>query len=79
MFEYNVLTTIPRNFDPDVEGLTIDPIVKSCEGYVTHSVPLRLKGDTVINITTSKPLDLQYLTDQLDDNFKHLGETNSVV
>ena len=78
MFEYKVLTTIPRMFDPDIEGVTIDSIVESCEGYISHSVPLR-EGDTVINIVTSKPLDLQYLTAQLDDNFNDPEETNSVV
>ena len=78
MFEYRVLTTIPRTFNPDVEGITIDSIVGSCEGYVSHSVPYR-ERDTVIKIRTSKPLDTQYLTDQLDDNFRALGEEESVV
>ena len=78
MFEYKVLTAIPRDFDPEIEGVTIDSIVESCEGYVNHSVPLN-EVDTVINIKTSKPLDIQYLTDQLDDNFKDYMEKNSVI
>lgn len=78
MFEYRILTTIPRTFDPDVEGVTIDSIVESCKGYVSHSVPPR-KGDTILEIKTSKPLEIQYLIDQLDDNFRALLEEESVV
>ena len=78
MFNYEVITRIPRNFDPDVEGVTIDSIVESCEGYVEHSVPLNRKN-TVINIETSQELDPRYLTAQLDDNFKEYPEADSVV
>lgn len=77
MFKYRVLTTIPRMFDPDVEGVTIDSIVETCKGYVSHSVPCE-NGDTVIEIRTSKPLETQYLIDQLDDNFRFLGEKSVV-
>ena len=52
--------------------------MESCEGYISHSVPLT-RGETVINIKTSKPLDPQYLIDQLDDNFSNLGEEDSDV
>lgn len=78
MFEYRVLTTIPRNFDPDVEGVTIDSIVETCDGYIDHSVPHRGR-DTTITIRMSKPLDSQYLIDQLDDNFKDPFGIDSVV
>ena len=76
MYEYRVLTTIPRNFDPEVEGEAIDSIVASCEDYVSHRVPFNYKGDTEIFISTSKPLDYNYIIGQLDDYFSGLGETN---
>ena len=52
--------------------------MESCEGYINHSVPLE-RGETVINIETSKPLDFQYLIDQLNAEFRCLGEEDSVV
>lgn len=78
MPEYKVYTTIPRNFDPEVIGVTLVSIVESCEGYVSHSVPLNEKN-TIINMETSQPLDYKYLIDQLNDNFRAMGEQTSVV
>jgi len=72
-YKYEVYTTIPRNFDPEIEGITLDSIMETCEGYINHSIPLN-EEETVINITTSKPLDVKYLTGQLDDNFRETGE-----
>jgi|GEM_PF-2303507 len=78
IYEYEVYTTIPRNFEPDVEGLTIDSIVGSCHGYLDHSVPeAMIDNKTHIKIKTSKPLDFKYLVDQLNDNFRE-GEISVV-
>lgn len=78
MFKYEIHTTIPRNFDPEVEGVTLVSIVKSCKGYVSHSVPINEKN-TMIKIETSQPLDYKYLIDQLNAEFRAMGEQTSVV
>ncbi|MBS3094905.1 hypothetical protein J4474_04525 [Candidatus Pacearchaeota archaeon] len=69
-YDYEVYTTIPRNFDPDVEGTTLDSIMASCKGYVNHSIPLGMRDSmTTIKLSMSQPLDTKYLIDQLNDNF----------
>jgi len=75
---YEIHTTIPRNFDLEVVGIALDSIISTCEGYINHIVPL-VKGDTIIRMETSKPLDEQYLIDQLDDNFQAMGDESNVV
>lgn len=77
MFKYEIYTTIPRNFDPKVMGVTLDSIIESSKGYVNHSVPF-LEGDTIIKIETSQPLDIEYIKRQLDDNFRAIGEPTTV-
>lgn len=77
-YEYEIYTTIPRNFDPDVMGVTLDSIINTCEGYISHTVPLA-KGDTIIRMETSQPLDWKYLVDQLNDNFLAMGDDSTVV
>ena len=78
MFKYEIYTTIPRNFDPDVEGVTLDSIAKSCDGYVNHSIPLNM-GNTIIKIETSQPLEIKYIVNQLNAEFQTMGEETSVV
>ena len=78
MFKYEIYTTIPRDFDPEVEGITLDSIVKSCKGYVNHSIPLNM-GNTIIKIETSQPLEIKYIVDQLNAEFQIMGEETSVV
>jgi hypothetical protein len=78
MFQYIIHTTIPRDFNPDVVGITIDSIVESCEGYVTHAVPF-IPENTVINVTTSKPLEVEYLVGQLEAEYGYPGEDNVVT
>ncbi len=71
--EYEIYTTIPRNFDPDIEGDLIDNIIETTKGYIGHSVPLRTKdGNTVIRIKTKGYLDKKYIRDQLDSEFGNL-------
>jgi len=78
MFKYEIYTTIPRDFDPEVEGVTLDSIVESCDGYINHSIPLN-RENTVIRIETSQPLDIKYIIDQLNAEFRVMGEETGVV
>ena len=77
-FEYTIYTNIPRNFDPEIEGVTIDSIIESCNDYIEHSIPLK-SGNTIIKMTTSKPPNQKYLIEQLDDNFLNLMRKPSTV
>lgn len=72
-YDYIVETSIPRNFDPEVEGETLDSIVGSCEGIVNWSIPYNFKN-TKIHITTNRPLDRKYLIDQLESEFYSEGD-----
>ena len=78
MPKYEIYTTIPRNFDPEVEGITLDSIAESCDGYVDHSIPLT-RGNTVIRIETSQPLDIKYIIGQLNAEFGVMDEKTGVV
>ncbi len=77
-YEYIIQTSIDRNFDPEVEGETLDSIFESCGGYVSHSVPW-LPGKTSINLTLSRPLEEGYVRGQLNDNFAEDERDNVVL
>jgi hypothetical protein len=71
VYTYVVRTSMSRNFEPDVEGATLDSIAQTCKDYVTHSVPFD-KDPTIIQLTLSKPLDQEgekYLIGQLEVEF----------
>ena len=76
-YHYEIYTTILGNFDPEVMGVTLVSIIETCNWYVNHSVPLT-RGDVMIKMETSKPLDKKYLIDQLNDNFQVMGEPSVV-
>jgi hypothetical protein len=78
MIEYEIYTAISGDFDPEVEGVTLVSILESCEGYVNHSIPFGRK-EIMIKMTTSQFLDEKYLIDQLNDNFRAMGEKESMV
>jgi len=53
-YRHEIYTSIPRNFDPEIEGITLDSIMETCKGYIFHSVP-EIRESTLINLTTSAP------------------------
>ena len=72
-FRYEIFTKIPRNFDPEIEGATIDSIIESCDNVKRHSVP-NILGNTRIIIDTKRELsneDRNYLRDQLKEEFEN--------
>ena len=78
LYRYIVRTSVPRNFDPDVEGLTLDSIVNSCDGIVGWSFP-NISGYTEIKMILDRPLDYGYLVGQLNTEFENLGAGNVVL
>jgi hypothetical protein len=81
MHEYEIVTKIDRDFNPEVEGETIDSIMGCCPGYENHSVPLRF-GKTIIRLITNRRLDtngFDYLVKQFEDEFGVSEETRGVV
>ena len=74
-YKYIIYTSIFRNFDPYIEGLTLDSIAETCPGYVNHTIPLFEKL-TRIHLTLDRIIDgepKEYLVGQLEENF---GEEN---
>jgi len=76
--EYVIYTSIPRGFDPEVTGSTLDEVVESCKGYASHTVPLT-RDPTGIRLTLDQSLDEEYISGQLDDNFLHPGDGRDSV
>lgn len=77
-YKYIVYTSIPRDFDPEVEGETLDSIVGSCDGILDWSVPL-VDGKTKILMTLDRKLDWNYLVKQLSTEFRDCGGKENVV
>jgi hypothetical protein len=65
---YIIYTNLPRNFDPAVEGETLDSIVGSCEGIRLWSIPL-IRNPTEIHLELSRPLEEEYIRSQLSTEF----------
>lgn len=68
---YRILTSLSANFDPEVEGSTLDSICESCRDYVSHAIPHSLDKVT-INLTLNGELDEErrrYLVGQLEGEF----------
>jgi len=73
LYEYKILTNIPRDFDPEVEGVTLDSIVSTCKGVIGWSIPLS-EINTLIKIKSNEPIELEYLRNQLNGEFGESGE-----
>jgi hypothetical protein len=75
MSKYIIYTTYPRNFDPEIEGITLDSIAETCKGYINHSIPGGGKF-TEIHLETKGDLDIDYIVGQLESE---LGSFNPQV
>ena len=68
--KYTIQTSYPRNFDPEIGGGTFGPIINAyCDHLIGWALPVTRKN-TVIEIETSKPIDLGDLVVHLDDEFR---------
>ena len=69
-FHYVIYTSLHRNFDPGVEGVTLDSIAETCPGYVDHTVPFTEL--TEIRLTLDRPIDGEprdWIVEQLEGEF----------
>jgi len=65
--KYTIYTSIPRNFDPDVEGVTLDSIVGSCNGIINYGIPGSY-DNVRINMTLDRPLEKNNFAGDKGDN-----------
>ncbi len=77
-YSYVVYPSLPRNFDSEVEGETLDPIVGSCDGITKWAIPSGL-DNTKITMTLDMPLDYGYLVGQLESEFENCGGEDCIV
>jgi hypothetical protein len=69
---YQISTSISGRFDPEVEGETLSSICKTCDGYISHSIPFNQNENVVINLTLNGELNDRisaYLIGQLETEF----------
>lgn len=79
--KYIVYTSLPRDFDPDIEGLTLDSIAETCPGYLKHSIPFT-RNLTQIWITLDHPINEKsrnWLIGQLEAEFEDCGDEDLIV
>lgn len=72
-YEYDILTNIYRKFDPDIEGVTLDSIIGTCNGVGDWSIPFR-NDFVLIKIQSKGPIDERYLKEQLNAKFSEDGD-----
>jgi len=72
-YEYKIQTSIYGRFDPDVEGITLDSIITTCEGVEDYGIPFG-NDFVLIKIRSERLIDENYLRRQLNDEFSEDGE-----
>ncbi|MCW8965502.1 MAG: hypothetical protein OQK82_02265 [Candidatus Pacearchaeota archaeon] len=79
MPKYRIYTNYPRNFDPEVEGITIDSIIENSKGYISHGIPFDNEGNMIINIETSGELDREWIVGQLEEELGDYDLENPII
>ena len=72
-YEYKILTNMPGKFDPEVEGITLDFIIKTCKGVEEWSIPFG-EDPVVIKIQSKGFIEKRYLREQLNAEFGEDGQ-----
>ena len=70
-WRYEIQTEIPRDFDPEVEGTTLDSIIESYPNVIDWRIPFR-EGNTLIIFDSKRQIsvkDINYLKEQLKKEF----------
>ncbi len=70
-WRYEIQTKIPRDFNPKIEGATLDSIIGSCPNVINWKIPW-INRETIIIFDTKNKIrseEIVYLKEQLKGEF----------